>query len=56
MAKHRPECFFILARGFSPTTLKWSLRSLGNPSYTHGLVLELSLYTVTLQIESFFRQ
>ena len=28
MAKHRPECFFILARVFSPTTLKWSPRSL----------------------------
>ena len=38
MAKHRPECFFTLARGFSPTTLKWSPRSLSvivffNPSY-----------------------
>ena len=30
MAKHRPECFLILARVFSPTTLKWSPRSLFN--------------------------
>ena len=28
MAKHRTECFFVLARVFSPTTLKWSPRSL----------------------------
>ena len=29
MAKHWPECFFVLARFFSPTiTLKWSPRSL----------------------------
>ena len=28
MAKHGPECFFILARVFSLTTLKWSPRSL----------------------------
>ena len=44
MAKHRPECFFILARVFSPTTLKWSPRSLwgqSEPMRQECVVLQL---------------
>ena len=28
MVKHQPECFFVLARFLTPTTLKWSPQSL----------------------------
>ena len=28
MAKHQPDCFLVLARVYSPSTLKWSPRCL----------------------------
>ena len=59
MAKHRPECFFTLARGFSPTTLKWSPRSLSvivffNPSYE--LVPCLQHYSEFKFLEASYRE
>ena len=52
MAKHRPECFFILARGFSPTTLKWSPLSLRNMCISYIRTLVYVAFPSCLRLEN----